>query len=96
MKVYISGAIGELPYDQVKEKFESAEKMLQARGHQTVNPLNNGLSFSDPWERHIAKDLILLAECDAIYLLPCWQDSVGAKVEKEYAQMKNIHVLKSE
>jgi hypothetical protein len=31
------------------------------------------------------RDLLALTECDAIYLLPGWQDSAGARAEKAVA-----------
>lgn len=38
-------------------------------------------------------DLELLRRCDAIYLTSRWQDSTGARQEKEFAENNGIPVL---
>lgn len=92
-KIYISGQISGLPYDEVVAKFKEAEERLQAQGYETVNPLNNGIPYNAPWEMHVAKDVELLMGCDTIYLLPDWQQSKGATLEKKIAEFtgKNIN-----
>ena len=38
------------------------------------------------WQEYLRKDLIaMLADCNAIYLLPCWFNSKGAKLERKVA-----------
>lgn len=87
MKVYICGKISGLPTEQVKAKFNMAEKQVEAFGHEPVNPLKNGLDDSFPWERHLVVDLeTLICECDGIYLLTDWEDSPGARIEEKVAQ----------
>lgn len=86
-KAYISGQISGLPYDEVAAKFATAEAKLQAQGYETVNPLNNGIPINAPWEIHVAMDVILLMGCDTIYLLPDWQQSKGATLEKSFAEL---------
>lgn len=41
-------------------------------------------------------DLEILKRCDAILLLPGWQNSVGAKTEAELAQELGLQILKWE
>lgn len=86
-KAYISGQISGLPYDEVVAKFATAEAKLQAQGYETVNPLNNGIPINAPWEIHVAMDVVLLMGCDTIYLLPDWQQSKGATLEKSFAEL---------
>lgn len=86
-KAYISGQISGLPYDEVVAKFAAAEAKLQAQGFETVNPLNNGIPINAPWEIHVAMDVVLLMGCDTIYLLPDWQQSKGATLEKSFAEL---------
>lgn len=59
----------------------------------SVNPMKNGLPVETIREHHIARDLVLLSECDAIYVLPCHTDSTGAKIEICFAIEKGITVL---
>ena len=87
MKAYISGQISGLPYNEVVAKFATAEAKLQAQGYETVNPINNGIPINAPWEIHVAMDVVLLMGCDTIYLLPDWQQSKGATLEKSFAEL---------
>lgn len=101
MKVYISGKIGEeTPSTDTLAKFERAERMLKARGHEVFNPTRSGLGAvadkrvrnarkrgdSTTWYAEILKlDIAKLSFCDAIYLLDDWSKSPGARVEKDFA-----------
>lgn len=93
MKIYISGKISGLPFDEVKVKFKKAEQYLQSLGHTTVNPAENGLDFNAPWETHMLHDISLVMPCDAIYLLEDWIDSRGAMIEKLVAELAGIKIL---
>lgn len=86
-KIYISGQISGLPYDEVVAKFKEAEERLQAQGYETVNPMKNGLPDNAPWELHMALDIVQLLGCETIYLLPDWQQSKGATLEKTIAEL---------
>lgn len=81
MKIYISGRITGLPYDQVERVFDTAQAYLEAQGFEVLNPTKNGLDPSASWEEHMAADLTMLFSADGIYMLPGWQESKGAKVE---------------
>ena len=50
MKVYISGKITGLTFDAVKSKFTAAVHELQSQGHEAVNPLENGVTYHEPYE----------------------------------------------
>lgn len=85
MKIYISGKITGLPFNEVQDRFEGAESLLTELDFEVVNPLKNGLSFNDTWERHISRDIALLLPCDAIYMMDNWVDSLGASIEYDIA-----------
>lgn len=85
MKIYISGKITGLPFDEVEDNFYNAQNRLEEAGFKVVNPLNNGLSQNDKWEHHMKADIKLLMECNTIYLLENWKESRGAKIEYELA-----------
>ena len=93
MKVYISGKITGLPANQVRAKFNSAEKHLASIGYKTVNPLNNGLTSEHTWAEHMVEDIRLLFDCDAIYLLSDWLDSRGALIEKHIAEILGLKMF---
>ena len=92
-KVYISGQISGLPIEEVKEKFSSVEAQLIAQGYEVVNPLKNGLPWNAPWELHIAMDILLLMGCDTIYLLTGWDNSRGATLEKNFAELTKKKII---
>lgn len=92
-KVYISGQISGLPIEEVKEKFSSVEAQLIAQGYEVVNPLKNGLPWNAPWELHIAMDIVLLMGCDTIYLLTGWDNSRGATLEKNVAELTKKKII---
>lgn len=44
------------------------------------------------WEDYIAGDLIMLSRCDGIIMIPDWQRSRGAELERRYAADNGIPV----
>jgi len=93
MKVYISGKISGLPFDEVEQKFNRAEWLLEDIGAVPVNPLKNGLCRSSSWEQHMVRDIEMLLECDALLLLTTWIDSKGANIEYYIAKMQGLKIL---
>ncbi|KAA6350926.1 Chromosomal replication initiator protein DnaA [termite gut metagenome] len=85
MRIYISGKITGLPWQEVKDKFQAAQDLLEELGFEATNPLNNGLSFNDDWKKHIVCDIGNLLSCEAVYLLDNWMDSTGAGIEYDIA-----------
>lgn len=94
MKVYISGPITGLPYEEVEKAFNEAETRLQEQGYEVVNPLNNGLPRESTWKDHMRADLKLLLDCDAIYMLDGWTNSKGAEIEFNLAFDLRINIIK--
>lgn len=93
MKVYISGPITGFLKDEVITSFSCAETELKAKGHIPVNPLKNGLPWASSWEDHMKRDIQLLLDCDAIYLLPYYKHSKGALLELHIAKQLGMHVM---
>ena len=93
MKVYISGKITGVPVDIATAKFQQAEQQVMAYGYEPVNPMKNGIDASEPWEKHMAADVPMLLECEAIYLLTDWSDSKGARIEANIAQECGMEIM---
>lgn len=85
-KYYISGAISSLPQTQAKAQFAEAEERLRKRGAEVVNPTKNTLPDGATWEEHMTIDIIMLLSCQAVYMLPTWEQSKGASLEHRIAK----------
>ncbi|MDR1652898.1 MAG: DUF4406 domain-containing protein [Prevotellaceae bacterium] len=96
MKIYISGQVTGLPFDEVTAKFNEAEKYLLEKGFEVISPLKTGIPYAFPWESHIAMDILFLLGCDAIYLLPNWNQSKGATLEKTIAELTDKKIIYQE
>lgn len=93
MKIYISGKITGLPFNEVKAKFQQAEWLLQDLDVEPVNPLKNGLTVEHTWNQHMVRDIEMLFECDGILMLDNWSDSVGAGIEYDIAKRTGKTIL---
>lgn len=85
IKYYISGKITGLPPSEYIARFSKAEADLTAKGYEVVNPLRNGLPSGAQWQEQMKADIRLLLDCNAIYLLANWEQSIGATLEYDIA-----------
>lgn len=93
MKIYISGQITGLLYDQVEKDFNDAKQGLLEQGFKVVSPLDNGLTKDHSWTDHMRADIKLMLDCDAIYMLKGYQDSKGAMIEYNLAKALNFTII---
>lgn len=91
-KIYISGPITGIDPAVCRKRFETAEKRLIARGYTPVNPLKDGLPETATYDEHMQRDLEMLAECDAIYMLNGWEHSKGCRIEFNVATTNRIPI----
>ena len=96
MIVYISGAITNDKH--YRRKFAKAEKRLRKRGFEVINPAKIGDLMPKSFEHYdyLHIDLAMLDRANAIYMLPGWIDSRGARIEFRTAlrQGKEIWIEK--
>ena len=92
MKVYISGKITGLNFEETSAKFQEASELIEAMGMTPVNPLI-GADQTKTWEQHMVRDIELLMGCDAIILLDDWNESRGARIEKFIAEQRNMLIF---
>lgn len=85
IKYYISGKITGLQASEYAARFNKAEKHLTAQGFEVVNPLHYDVP-SASWKEQMKVDIRLLLDCNAIYMLSNWEQSVGAILEHEIAK----------
>ena len=94
MKLYLSGPMR--GYEKFNfPAFEAAAKRLRAAAYEVVSPheldLKDGFDFQEPsgmeLGRMLARDIVVAAECDGIALLSGWEQSEGARWEKNFMRM---------
>lgn len=86
MIAYISGPMTGLP-DQNYAAFQTAAEALRGQGIQVISPHEITPPGVGPWswEAHMRVDLAALLTADVIVLLPGWETSRGARLEKTVA-----------
>lgn len=87
MKFFISGKItGDSDY---QKKFADVETALVKKGHSVMNPawLKDEKEFS--WDDYMIVSESMQRICEAVFFLPSWEDSKGAKKEYERAVFRN-------
>ena len=92
-KVYICGKITGEQIAVVTAKFGAAGVKLLAVGYKPVNPLEVVNDWKKPWPDAMKLCIKALMDCDAIYLLPDWNDSKGATLERYIAVQTGIEII---
>ena len=99
-KIYISGAMSNLPRLEYRALFCRAENLLRQRGYRKiVNPCNTIIGRNRwlyrlvGYKLTLLYDLWLLWHCDAICMLPNWTQSRGAIIEHMTADEWNIETI---
>ena len=83
MKIYISGPITGLPNKNI-EAFNTAAEKLRTLGFEVLNPFDldqTGFNPEECWFKYLKRDLKEMLSCDALCLLPGWEESKGARLE---------------
>lgn len=94
MTIYISGRISGLPLEEARTAFrEVAEGLVRDGWDEVVNPFDNGLPPDAPWIKHLVRDLEILHDYEAIYMMRGWQESRGASIELSFALRTDKHIV---
>ena len=84
MTLYLAGPMSNLPAMNFPA-FHSAAADLRALGHEVVNPAEINTDPGAAWLTCMRADIKQLVDCEAICLLPGWENSRGATLERQIA-----------
>lgn len=91
-RVYVAGKVTGLPKEQVKTKFNQITSKLNGLGYQVVNPV--AITNDVPsWDDALRNDIKKMLECDELHMLPDWQESRGAQLERDIAIRLGMNVV---
>ncbi len=94
MRIYISGPI--TGNSTAEKQFHAAADSIRNRGDTPVNPFCLGDVMPDATHAEYMLLCIKLLELsDAIYMLPGWEASKGARIEKRHAEQLRMSVYYS-
>lgn len=97
MKTYISGLVTGLDFEVAFAKFEKAEnKVIEEYFgvEKVVNPMKLHPRLPQKkWEEYMSVDIAELITCDAIYMMECWGQSKGARVEYAIAKELGLKIF---
>lgn len=94
MNIYIAGKITGLDETAAFELFDLAARHLEKLGHTPLNPM----TLVDQDDERAYEDLLLdaleivLCSAEALYMLPNWRDSLGARIEHAIAVEKKLPI----
>lgn len=95
MKVYLSGPMSGYP-DHNYPAFAEAREALRKAGLTVVCPAEAGVVEGWTWEQYLKRDLVVMLGCEALVLLPKWEDSRGARLESSVAWQLSMPVAEYE
>lgn len=95
MRIYVAGPITGRP--RYRDEFAEAAGRLTAIGWEVANPASLTTPTSarpgdTAWMAWMRTTAHMLADCDAVALLPGWRDSAGATIEADWARAIGLPV----
>lgn len=92
---YISGPITGRPESVYIPAFAQAKNKLTEAGYYPINPCELSHLHDKKWESYMAEDFRALLDCQAIYMLPDWKESKGARIEHAVASELGMEIIYS-
>lgn len=96
--IYVAGPMSGI-IDHNFPAFHAAAKLLRSRGFTVINPAEINADAVDvvrPWDWYMRRDIAELVKCQTIYLLPGWEKSKGATLERHIAERLGMHIIYAE
>lgn len=104
-KIYIAGQVTGEDFREVAVKFAKAHAEIEKLGFIPINPIElvqnyfiknvafQPITEDEEWKIAMQECIKALVECDAVVLLPCWEKSKGAKIERQLAEDLGIQIF---
>lgn len=92
MRIYVAGPMSGLP-EYNYPAFHAEAARLRSRGFHVENPADNPSPPCGTWQGYMRLALAQLVTCQAIALLPGWNNSRGATIEHRLALELGLSVL---
>ncbi len=95
-KIYIAGAITGLPLDEVQAKFKKKAEELKGMGFEVYNPFYEIAARGKeqaPYPEIMKICISEMMQCDVVCLLPDWQKSKGATIERNLARELEMEII---
>lgn len=94
MIVYVSGPMTNMP-ELNFPAFKRAAASLRSSGYEVINPaeFEGNHDPAKKWSDFLRRDIKALMDCDAIAMLPGWEKSKGARLEKHNAEQLDMRVI---
>ncbi len=92
MRTYLAGPMTGHP-DLNFPLFHAEARRLRDSGHEVVNPAEINVDPAKGWEDCMRADIAELVKCEAIAMLPGWQQSRGATLEHHIAMQLGLRVI---
>lgn len=91
-KIYIAGPMSGIA-DLNFPAFHAEAARLRALGYTVANPAEINQDPATSWHECMRRDIAELVTCEAIRLLPGWEDSSGARLEEHIAMRLAMRVI---
>ncbi|GAB4059244.1 DUF4406 domain-containing protein [Uliginosibacterium sediminicola] len=90
--LYLSGPMTGLPGFNYPA-FNAEAARLRALGYTVENPAENPEPTCKSWAGYMRIGLLQLLRCNVIVLLPGWQGSRGARIERFIARILDMRIV---
>jgi len=97
--IYVAGKYSGIDYEQIEDNILISQKYsvdIWNMGHQAFSPHLNTRHFEKickaGYDDYLDFDLKILRMCDALFMLPDWEQSKGATKEHAYAKQLGIPI----
>lgn len=92
MRLYLAGPMSGLPLSNYPA-FDAAAAQLRAQGFEVENPAENQRPACGTWLGYMRLSIQQIARCEALVMLPDWEKSRGATIERRLAADLGLPVL---